>query len=294
MSPIVAVVAHRKKTLGAGLDALRVLISEQDVGELIWHEVSKSKKAGKKVRKALDEGAELVFVWGGDGMVQRCADALAGSGVPMAILPAGTANLFAANLGIPADLDEAVRIGFHGRQEKLDLGVVNGEHFAVMAGAGFEAEMIADVDGQAKRRFGKLSYFRAAVRHVGGPRVPMKIKLDGATWFEGKASCLLLGNVSTIAAGVEAFDDARPDDGWIEVGITTAKGPVQWTRVLTRMATSRSDGSPLVRVSRARKITARFGRPLRYELDGGERGYTTKIKAEVVAGGLTVCLPADG
>ncbi|NUW42577.1 diacylglycerol/lipid kinase family protein [Nonomuraea rhodomycinica] len=291
MSPTVAVVAHRKKILGAGLDRLRVLITEQNVGDLLWYEVPKSKKAPKKVRKALKEGAELVFVWGGDGMVQRCADAMAGSGVPMAILPAGTANLFANNLGIPIDLEESVRIGFHGRREKLDLGLLNGEHFAVMAGAGFEAEMIADADGQAKRRLGKLSYVKAAVRHVGGPLVPMTVKVDGATWFEGKASCLLLGNVSTIAGGVDAFDDARPDDGWLEVGVSTAKGPLQWARVLGKMAAGRSDESPFVRITRARKVSARFGAPLTYELDGGEREPTTRLKAKAVPGALTLCLP---
>lgn len=293
MSPIVAVVAHRKKILGAGLDRLRVLITEEGVGELLWYEVAKSRKAPKKVREALDQGAELVFVWGGDGMVQRCADVMAGSGVPMAVLPAGTGNLFAANLGIPADLDEAVRIGFRGRREKLDLGVLNGEHFAVMAGAGFEAEMIADVGGRAKKRFGKLSYVKAAVRQIGGPLVPMKVKIDGTTWFDGRASCLLLGNVSTIAGGVEAFDDARPDDGWLEVGVSTAKGPIQWARVIGRMASGRTDDSPFVRITRAKKVSARFGVPLTYELDGGEREPTTRIKAKAAAGALTVCLPPD-
>ena len=293
MSPTVAVVAHRKKTLGAGLDRLRVLITEQDVGELLWYEVPKSRKAGKKVAQALKQGADLVFVWGGDGMVQRCADVMAGSGVPMAVLPAGTGNLFATNLGIPIDLEEAVRIGFHGRREKLDLGLLNGEHFAVMAGAGFEAEMIADADGQAKKQLGKLSYVKAAVRHVGGPLVPMKIKIDGTTWFDGEASCLLLGNVSTIAGGIEAFDDARPDDGWLEVGVSTAKGPVQWARVIGRMATGRSDDSPFVRITRARKVSARFGTPLTYELDGGEREATTRLKAKAVSGALTICLPSD-
>lgn len=293
MSLTVAVVAHRKKTLGAGLDRLRVLITEQDVGDLLWFEVPKSKKAPKKVRKALKQGADLVFVWGGDGTVQRCADAMASSGVPMAILPAGTANLFATNLGIPLDLEEAVRIGFHGRREKLDLGVLNGEHFAVMAGAGFEADMIAEVDGQAKKRLGKLSYVKAAVRHVGGPLVPMKIEIDGATWFDDRASCLLLGNVGTIGGGIEAFDDARPDDGWLEVGVSTAKGPIQWARVIGRMAGGRSDESPFVRITRARKVSARFGAPLTYELDGGEREATTRIEAEAVPGALTICLPPD-
>ncbi|WP_214322716.1 diacylglycerol/lipid kinase family protein [Nonomuraea sediminis] len=291
MSTTVAVIAHRKKTLGAGLDRLRMLISEQDVGDLVWYEVPKSRKAPKRVRKALERGAELVFVWGGDGMVQRCADALAGSGVPMAVLPAGTANLFATNLGIPIDLEESVRLGFHGRRAVLDLGRVNGEHFAVMAGAGFEAEMVADVDGGTKGRLGKLGYVAAAVRHVGGAPVPMEVTIDGTPWFDGHASCLLLGNVGTIAGGVEAFDDARPDDGWLEVGVSTASGPIEWARVLGRMATGRSEDSPLVRITRARRVSARFGAPLTYELDGGDRGTTGRIKARIVPGALTVCVP---
>ena len=80
-----------------------------------WSEVPKSKFAPERVERALGEGAELVFVWGGDGMVQRCVDVLAGSGATLAIVPAGTANLFASNLGIPQDIAEAVEIGLRGR-----------------------------------------------------------------------------------------------------------------------------------------------------------------------------------
>jgi YegS/Rv2252/BmrU family lipid kinase len=291
MPTTVAVIAHQKKTFGGGLDRLRVVLSEYDVGELLWYEVPKSKKAPKKAKKAVKKGAELVFVWGGDGMVQRCADALAGSGVPMAILPAGTGNLFAGNMGIPQDIDEDVRIGFQGQDRKLDLGVLNGEHFAVMAGAGFEAEMMADVDSAAKGKLGRLAYFRAAVRHVGGSPVPMEVKVDGVTWFEGEASCLMLGNVGTITGGIEAFDDARPDDGWLEVGISTAQGPIQWARVFGTMATGRSEDSPFLRITRAREVTAKFASPLTYELDGGDRDATTEMKATVAPGALTLRVP---
>ncbi|MEO3811476.1 diacylglycerol kinase family protein [Sphaerisporangium sp. B11E5] len=287
----VAVIAHQKKTLGGGLDRLRVVLSEYDVGELLWYEVPKSKKAPKKVKKALKNGAKLVFVWGGDGMVQRCADTMAGSGVPMAVLPAGTGNLFAGNMGIPEDLDESVRIGFQGERRKLDLGVLNGEHFAVMAGAGFEAEMMADVDGAAKGKLGRLAYFRAAARHVGGTPVPMEIKIDGVTWFKDEASCLMLANVGTITGGIEAFDDARPDDGWLDVGVSTARGPIQWARVFATMATGRSEDSPFVRITRAREVSARFASPLTYELDGGDRDATTDITATVAPGALTICVP---
>jgi YegS/Rv2252/BmrU family lipid kinase len=287
----VAVVAHRKKTLGGGLDELRRLITDEGVDDLLWYEVPKSRKAAKKARKAVEKGADLVFIWGGDGMVQRCVDALAGSGTAVAIIPAGTANLLAGNLGIPADLPAAVRIGMSGRRRTLDLGRLGGEHFAVMAGAGFDGELIADADRGLKDRMGKLAYVWSGLSHVRDRAVPMTIRVDGAPWFDGEASCVLLGNVGTITGGIEAFDDARPDDGWLEVGVATGQGVLAWARTLGRMAAGRSDASPFVRITRAKKVDVRLGAPMTYELDGGARGSTRRLKAKVVPAAITVCVP---
>ncbi|NYF59431.1 diacylglycerol/lipid kinase family protein [Micromonospora purpureochromogenes] len=287
----VAVVAHRKKTLGGGLDELRATLVAAGVEDLLWYEVPKSRKAPKKVRKALKKGADLIFVWGGDGMVQRCADALAGSDAAMAILPAGTANLFAANLGIPADLPEAVRIGLHGHRRRLDLGRLNGEHFAVMAGAGFDGDLIREADRKLKGRLGRVAYLWTGLRHVRGELVRTRIRVDGADWFDGEASCVLFGNVGTITGGVPAFDDARPDDGALEIGVSTASGAVDWARTLGRMAAGRSEDSPFVRITRGRKVKVRFAVPKTYELDGGARTETTRLKVRVVPAALTVCCP---
>ncbi|MFI6265601.1 diacylglycerol/lipid kinase family protein [Micromonospora sp. NPDC051006] len=287
----VAVVAHRRKSLGGGLDELRATLAGAGVDDLLWYEVPKSRKAPKKVRKALKKGAGLVFVWGGDGMVQRCADALAGSGTPMAILPAGTANLFAANLGIPEDLAEAVRIGLHGRRRRLDLGRLNGEHFAVMAGAGFDGDLIREADRDLKGRLGRLAYVWTGLRHVRGELVRTRIRVDGVTWFDGEASCVLFGNVGTITGGIPAFDDARPDDGFLEVGVSTASGAIDWARTLGRMAAGRSTDSPFVRITRGRRVTVRFAAPRTYELDGGARDAVEKLKVRSVPAALTVCCP---
>ena len=287
----IAVVAHRKKTLDGGLDELRRRITGEGVDELLWHEVPKSRKAGPKVREAIAAGADLVFVWGGDGMVQRCADALAGSGVPMAIVPAGTANLLAGNLGIPRDLAEAVRIGVHGARRVLDLGRVNGEHFAVMAGAGFDGRLMAEADRALKDRVGQLAYVWTGLRHVGDASPRVRIRIDGNPWFDDEASCVLLGNVGTIQGGVRAFDDAEPDDGWLEVGVATAQGAMQWARTLGRMVTGRSADSPFIRITRARKVRVRFGAETTYELDGGARKPVTKLKARVAPGAITVAVP---
>ena len=127
----VAVVAHAGKSFGGGLDELRAILRREGVHEPLWFEVPKSKKAPAAAAAALDQGADLVFVWGGDGTVQRCLGELAGRPVDVAVLPAGTANLLATNLGIPVELEAAVRTGLHGRRRAIDVGTFNGERFAV-------------------------------------------------------------------------------------------------------------------------------------------------------------------
>jgi diacylglycerol kinase (ATP) len=289
----VAVVAHRRKTVGGGLEELRKLIAEETPAEPLWYEVSKSRKAAKRARAALKDGADLVFVWGGDGTVQRCLDALSGSAATVAIVPAGTANLLASNLGIPNDLPQAVRVGFHGRRRKLDLGKVNGEHFAVMAGVGFDAAMIGDAGRAMKGRLGRLAYVWTGLRHVTDTTRTMRVKVDGKEWFHGRAGCLLLGNVGTITGGLHAFPDARPDDGWLDVGVTTAGSPLQWARTLGRMAVGRAEKSPLVELTRGRKIRVKLARPTAYELDGGARGKAGRLSCQVVPDAVTICVPPD-
>ena len=290
-------VAHQRKTLDGGLDQLRRLITDEGVDELIWYEVPKSKKAPKQVRKALAAEPDLLLVWGGDGMVQRSLDTLAGTKggakVPVGIIPAGTANLLATNIGVPHDLAEAVRIAFHGARRRLDLGVLNGEHFAVMAGIGFDGAMIQDADGKLKDRLGKLSYVYTGLRNLHSEAPKATIKVDGTPWFADDASCVLVGNVSTVTGGVKAFDDAKPDDGWLDVGVATARGVTQWARTMGRMAVGRSEDSPFVHMTRARRIDVKLKKPLMYELDGGAREAVRRIRVEVAPGAVKVCVPHE-
>ena len=157
----VAVVAHAGKTLDGGLPALRRALAEAGVEDPLWYEVPKAKLAPEQVERALAEGAELVFAWGGDGTVRRCVGVLAGTDADLAVVPAGTANLFATNLGIPCDISRAVAIGLRGRRRTLDVGRFRKERFAVMAGAGFDADMMRDAD-DLKERIGRAAYVSAA------------------------------------------------------------------------------------------------------------------------------------
>ncbi|MCU1396617.1 MAG: sphingosine kinase [Ilumatobacteraceae bacterium] len=287
----VAVIAHRKKRLGAGLGALRELLHQQGITDPIWLEVAKSKKVPKRVHEALERGADLIFVWGGDGSVQRCLDAAVGSGATIAILPAGTANLLANNLGIPIDLERAVHVGLHGNDRRLDLGRINGEHYAVMAGNGFDALMIRDADAGLKDRFGRAAYIWTGARHVRESPVHTTVKVEGHTWFRGKASCVLIANVGSIAGGITAFDHADPGDGLLDVAVVTADGMWQWARALTRATVGHAERSPLVQMTQASRIKVTTERALPYELDGGARPATRTLKVEVVPHAVTIRVP---
>jgi YegS/Rv2252/BmrU family lipid kinase len=264
------------------------------VTDPIWLEVPKSRKVPSRVKEAIELGADLIFIWGGDGSVQRCVDAAAGAPVTLAILPAGTANLLANNLGIPIDLEQAVDVGLHGSDHTIDIGTMNGEHFAVMAGIGMDALMIRDADAGLKDRFGRAAYIWTGARNLRSSPVRTKVRVDGHTWFDDKASCVLVANVGSIGGGVTAFEHATPDDGKLDVAVMTADGAWQWLRTLTRASVGHAERSPLVQMTQAKKIKVWTAKPQPYELDGGARKKTDTLRVRVVPHAVTIRVPSPG
>ncbi|MGD9957363.1 MAG: diacylglycerol kinase family protein [Candidatus Nanopelagicales bacterium] len=286
----VAVVAHSGKTFGGGLGELKKVLEAEGVDPL-WYEVPKSKHAPKAVRRALKKGADLILAWGGDGMQQRCIEVLAGTGVPLGILPAGTGNLLATNLDIPMNVPDAVAVALRGDRRAIDTGVCNGEHFAVMAGAGFDALMIKDADRGLKDRMGRAAYLWTGLKNISAAQVQGKVKVDGQLFYEGQLSCVLVGNVAKVFASIEAFDGASHDDGILEVGVVSASNPVEWTRAVTRVVADRAEKSPFVDVTRGRKIRVTLEKKLAYEIDGGDRKPTKKLRIDVQPASVQVCVP---
>jgi YegS/Rv2252/BmrU family lipid kinase len=287
----VGVMAHAKKRMGGGLAELRRTLNEYGLSDLPWHEVTKSKHVPKLVDDLVDRGVDLLFVWGGDGTVQRAIDAIAGKPVTLAILPAGTANLLATNLGLPDDLADCVRIGLGGARRGLDLGKVNGEHFAVMAGAGLDAMMIRAADAGLKDRVGRIAYVWTGAKNVQLDPVEMSIDVDGARWFEGEASCVLVGNVGDVFGGLSVFPDAEPGDGLLDLGVVTADGAWEWVRTLGRAVVGDASASPFVKTTTGRAFEVRLRSPLPYQLDGGDRKAVKKLKIAVKPSAITVCVP---
>lgn len=286
----VAVIAHAGKTVGGGLPELRRTLADAGVADPLWTEVPKSKRAPAAVEAALGEDAELILAWGGDGMMRRCVNALKDTQVPLAIVPAGTSNLFATHLGIERDVSQAVEVALHGERRRFDVGRFDGERFAVMAGAGFDAAMIKGAD-QRKDKLGRAAYVLAGAAELNAPSFEAKIKIDGTRWYEGPASCILVGNVGELFGGIEVFADARPDDGKLDVGVLTSEGPVQLARATARTALGKTEKSPFVRVTQGTEVRVKLDREVRYELDGGDRKKVKKFKVDIEPEAITVCVP---
>jgi diacylglycerol kinase (ATP) len=291
----IAVLAHSKKTVGGGLPELRAELTRRGHADAVWYEVPKSKKAPKAARAALADGPDLLLVWGGDGTVQRVVDVLARAGesqVPIGVIPAGTSNLFASNLGIPHDLVAALDVALGGKRKVLDVGSFNGERFGVMAGVGFDALMIADASRSLKDRMGRAAYVYTGAKNLRRASVGARIDVDGDRWFNGRASCVLIGNMGNLFGGIELFPDADPADGHLDVGVLQTENLRDWTRFAGRALTGKVERSPFVTITSARRIDVHLKRKMEYELDGGARGRTKRLKVSVKPKAISVCVPA--
>jgi YegS/Rv2252/BmrU family lipid kinase len=288
-----AVVVHEGKSLGKGPDALRSALADAGYPDPPWIEVPKSKKSPKAVRRLLDQGIDRLLVWGGDGTARRCISTFVAEDakVELAILPAGTANLLANALCIPIDLQGAVEVALHGMPRPIDVGVVNGEAFAVMAGTGFDALMIRDADA-GKDRLGKLSYVRAGVRNLGNNGTRARVTVDGQAWFEGRAACVLVGNIGRILGGFEVFPDARCDDGLLDIGVLTIQRRRDWLRLAARAVVGRIDSSPLVRITQGASAAVRLDQSMPWQLDGGDHPKAKKFDVTLLPGRQQICVPA--
>ncbi len=292
----VGVVINEGKELGGGLEALRAVLAGLGHADPPWYEVPKSKHAPDKIAKLVDKhGVDRLLVWGGDGTVRRSIHTLLRrdlAHVVVGILPAGTGNLLAKNLGIPIDLDEAARIAVTGEPRPIDVGLVNGQHFAVMAGTGFDAMMIRDADeNDLKERFGRLGYVIAGARNTGIDPARFEVTIDGQRCFFGEASGVVIANVGTILGGLEAFPDADPTDGRLDVGVIEARTNTEWVRLVGRAALGRADRSPLAHHFTASTIEIVLDRSLPWEVDGGDRERTDRYDVTCLPGAIRIAQP---
>lgn len=252
--------------------------------------------AAPLARKAVADGVERLLACGGDGTATEAAGVLVGSRVALAVLPSGTGNLLALNLGIPADAEAAVRLALTGEARPMDVGRANGKVFLVMAGMGLDGHMVRDADRKLKERLGALAYLVAALRNLGRPPTHYAIGIDGRL-FHRRARTVLVANLGRITGGLELLPGADPEDGHLDVAILRAQG--FWD--LLALAFGTLIGHPpaprslrddaLLELHRGREIVVETDRPQPVQLDGNEAAPTTRLEVRVQPGALRVVRP---
>ncbi|MFJ9106447.1 diacylglycerol kinase family protein [Streptomyces sp. NPDC102283] len=322
-----AVIVNPTVTDAATRDRLRLVLAQHGHHDTPFIDTTAQDPGGGQTAGALRAGAELIVVCGGDGTVRTVADALAGTGVPLVLVPCGTGNLLARNLGLPLGPADALAAGLAGEPRTLDLGRIEGDgfptvHFTAMAGAGLDAAMLEETSDRAKSALGWPAYVLAGAKGLRAPRMRLTVSLDGGPELHRTARMVLIANIGTVQAGAAPVPAARPDDGLLDLAVFDPRGAGGWLRaagVLLRGGGRGGDaeepgangpapgtgGRDTAGTSRAadsargpvefhtfRRAELSFTRPQPREVDGDPVGPGLRLAAEVRPGALTVLLPA--
>lgn len=313
--PRAAVVYHPLKT---DVAALRAAVQQHEAragwAPSLWLETTESDAGQGVTAEALEAGASVVLASGGDGTVRAVAEALRGSGTPLTVIPQGTGNLLARNLGVPlGDFDEAVSAAFVGENKPIDLGVVTitrpdeseDEHvFLVLAGMGLDARAITATRSSLKKKLGWLAYVDAGMRTM-IKDAPLQIhySVDGAPVKSLTVFTVMIGNCGLLPGGVLLIPDAELDDGKLDVVALRPLGPFSWLRiwhkigfengVLRKSKTGRKvidlvNDTRSVTYTRAKRYALSVSHPEPIQLDGDDFGLALTASGAVDPGSLVV------
>jgi YegS/Rv2252/BmrU family lipid kinase len=215
--------------------------------------------------RAVEEGYRTIVAAGGDGTVNEVVNGIVGSDAALGILPVGTMNVFAAELGLPGDLDEAWAIIRAGRTRRIDLLRANSQYFVQLAGVGLDAQVVQATSWNFKKNFGPLSYVISAAQIAAQTPPRLIVEADGV---EREGSFVLIGNGRYYGGPVAFFKDARIDDGKLDVLIFKNLGYLDIARYLGTIFMGKHTSLPDVEYFQTKKAAVRSEDDVPVEVDG--------------------------
>ena len=266
-------------------------------GTPAWYTTTVEDPGRSMAEQAAISGAELVIVCGGDGTVRTVCAELAGTGVSVGVVPAGTGNLLARNLGIPLFLQAAVDVALNGQDRAIDLVKVSGdgipedEHYMVMAGMGFDAAIMEGANEQIKAKVGWLAYVVSGLRNLMFPPVRLEVSIDGGEWSRHRARTVVIGNVGYLQAGMPLLPDAAIDDGVLDVVLLHPSRFLSWIPLAVRVLRKGKRTDDLINRMTGRTVSVRAGSDTPRQLDGDSIGPGRELHCECVHGKLLVRVP---
>ncbi len=215
--------------------------------------------------QAVAAGFTTIVAAGGDGTVNEVVNGIAGSGVALGILPVGTMNVFAAELGLPNDLAAAWSVILAGYTRKIDLVRANTRYFVQLAGVGLDAQVVQETSWNFKKNFGPLSYVISAAQIAA--RKPPRLIVE-ADDREREGSFVLIGNGRFYGGPVAVFKDARIDDGLLDVLIFKNLGYLDIARYLGTIFMGKHTGLADVEYFQTKRAAVRSDEDVPVEVDG--------------------------
>lgn len=242
-------------------------------------------------RRAVEQHMAVVIAAGGDGTLNEIIQELAGSETALGVLPMGTVNVWAREMGIPLDSAKAREVLVHGRTCRVDLGRVNGRYFLLMAGIGIDGEVTQAVERKSLKRLGALGYLLAALWF--GPGYlgfPLTLKIDDTAPIRTRALEVIVGNTRLYAGAFKFTWLAHCDDSLLDLCMVHKRGRLGRLVVLFDFALNREQRRLWVRYNTFKSLTIETPEPVALQVDGEAAGYTPATFT-VAPGTLKVIVP---
>jgi diacylglycerol kinase (ATP) len=277
--------AARSERAGNIVERLRVLVDDE-AAIIVTTEAGEARALAAA---AAERGASMVVAAGGDGTINEVVNGLAGSGTALGVLPVGTMNVFAAELGVPSRLRDAWRVIRAGHLRTIDLARANRHYFVQLAGVGLDAQVVKETTWTSKRNFGPLSYLFSTAQIAA--RKPPRLVVEN----EGKVcegSFVLIGNGRFYGGPIAFFKKARVDDGLLDVLVFKRMSHLDLARYFANIVIGRHTGLSDVEYFQARKVHISSEDAVPVEVDG-ELASELPVTFRISSKKLRVVVPPD-
>jgi diacylglycerol kinase (ATP) len=293
------VILNPQAKQGRALELCRLLQKRHPEIEVYLTEAPRN--AVSKTKLAVAQGAKVVIAAGGDGTINEVAHGLSGENAALGILPFGTVNVFARELGIPLDFEKAWQVIEKGNKRCVDLAEVHCSQmsgalpgdlakfvFVQMAGVGLDAEIIRSVSPSQKKKWGPLSYvfqfFKSASKYH--PKISVKVDENPPV----SCSSVLIGNGRFYAGPFSIFKNACPDDGHLDLRLFFKSGLGPVLHYIFSMAGGRLEENPGIKCLKGKRIDITSLKSVPVEIDGELAGFTP-VSFHLIPHSLQVIVP---